>query len=260
MNDEPLLHQQSEGILTITFNRPEKYNAINTEMLERLAELTAEFRENDDLRIMLITANGKYYSAGMDMSAGLAPETESGIYFRNWYRKSFHMLFDELEAIEKPVISAAQGPCLGGALEMALSCDFRLAAASASYGLPETNLGGLPGSGGTSRLTRIVGTAEAKWMIMAAQTVSAERALRTGLIHDIYPDETFASQCLDFARHLTTLPREVLGMAKLAIEAAKDLDRATARNIERIANTPLSQSREHRELVNAFINRKRNKS
>lgn len=257
MNDSPLLHHQDDGILTVTFNRPDKYNAITTEMLDRMAELAVEFRENDDLRVMLINAKGKYYSAGMDMSAGLTPETGSGIFFRNWYRKSFHLLFDELEAIEKPVISAAQGPCLGGALEMALSCDFRLAAESASYGLPETVLGGLPGSGGTSRLTRIVGTAEAKWMIMAAKTVNAERALRTGLVHEIYPDDAFAEKCREFALHLTTLPREVLGMAKLAIEAVKDLDRATARNVERMANTPLSQSKEHRDLINAFLNRKK---
>ena len=163
MTEKTLLHDEHESILTITFNRPEKYNAITSDMLSQLFDLVHRFREDDGLRVMILKANGKYYSAGMDIETGLAPETESGIEFRNWYRHSFHMLFDELEAIEKPVISAAQGPCLGGALEMALSCDFRLAASSAAYGLPETRIGALPGSGGTSRLTRLVGVAEAKW-------------------------------------------------------------------------------------------------
>ena len=255
MTEKTLLHDEHESILTITFNRPEKYNAITSDMLSQLFDLVHRFREDDGLRVMILKANGKYYSAGMDIETGLAPETESGIEFRNWYRHSFHMLFDELEAIEKPVISAAQGPCLGGALEMALSCDFRLAASSAAYGLPETRIGALPGSGGTSRLTRLVGVAEAKWLIMASQTISAERALRVGLVHEIYPDEEFDAACWKFSRQLTTLPREVLGIAKLTIEAVKDLDRATARNIERIANTPLSQSQEHRNLVKAFLNR-----
>tara|TARA_B110000211_G_scaffold125371_2_gene144386 strand:+ start:13767 stop:14540 length:774 start_codon:yes stop_codon:yes gene_type:complete len=253
MSETPLLHQEHQGVLTLTFNRPEKYNALTFEMLEELRELLVRFREEDELRVMLITAKGKYYSAGMDISAGLAPETESGIEFRRWYRTAIHQIFDEIEAIEKPIVSAIQGPCLGGALEMALSCDFRLAAASAKFGLPETNIGALPGSGGTSRLTRLVGAAEAKWLIMAAQTISAERALRTGLVHEIYPNESFQEDCQTFARHLTSLPREVLGAAKLTIELCQDLDRASARNIERLANTPLSQSREHLELVNAFM-------
>jgi enoyl-CoA hydratase/carnithine racemase len=256
MSEPDLLHSESDGVLTVTFNRPQKYNALTFAMLDQLQELADKFREDDSLRVLLITGNGKYYSAGMDISAGLAPETDSGIEFRNWYRTAIHQLFDELEAIEKPIISAAQGPCLGGALEMALSCDFRLAAESAAYGLPETNIGALPGSGGTSRLTRLVGVAEAKWLIMAAQTIDAQRALRVGLVHEVYPDAEFLQRCQAFARHLASLPREVLGMAKLTIESVKDLDRASARNIERMANTQLSQSQEHRDLVAKFLARK----
>ncbi len=256
MSERHLLHEEDGGVLTVTFNRPEKCNAITAGMLERLAGLVERLRDDDGLRVMLLRGNGKYYSSGMDISGGLAPETDGGVEFRKWYRRHLHVLFDELEAIEKPVVSAAHGPCLGGALEMALSCDFRLAAASAAYGLPETRLGVLPGSGGTSRLTRLVGVAEARWLIMAARTIGAERALRVGLVHEVYPDGEFERRCREFALHLAGLPREALGMAKLAIEAARDLDRASARNLERIANTPLVQSREHRELLAAFHRRK----
>ena len=257
MSEPALLQEANDGILSVTFNRPDKYNALTFAMLTELAEAVDRFREDDGLRVLLLRANGRYYSAGLDVSEGLAPETDSGVEFRNWYRRDIHRLFDELEAIEKPIVAAIQGPCLGGALEMALSCDFRLAAASATFGLPETNLGALPGSGGMSRLTRLVGSAEAKWLVMAAQTTGAERALRVGLIHELYHDEEFEDHYWEFARHLAKLPGEAVGAGKVAIDAIEDVDRSTARNIERLVNTSLSQSKEHRELIQAFLGRKK---
>jgi enoyl-CoA hydratase len=252
----PLLDGVQDHVLTLTFNRPEKLNAITSEMLELMAVQVDRFRRDADLRVMLLMANGRYYSSGMDISSGIAPETESGIEFRDWYRRSFHVLFDELEAIEKPVVSAIQGACLGGALEMALSSDFRLASDKATFALPETNIGALPGSGGISRLTRLIGVAETKWMVMAAQGIDAHRALRVGLVHEVYPAEDFQQKCREFAKHLCSLPPEVVGAAKLTIDLAKDLDRSSGRSIERIVNTPLSQSKVHRELISQFIRRK----
>lgn len=257
MTEAALLQNVDNGILSITFNRPDKYNAITFAMLAELAEALDRFRDDDSLRALLLRANGPFYSAGLDVSEGLAPETESGIAFRNWYRKDIHQLFDEIEAIEKPTIAAIQGPCLGGALEMALSCDFRLASEKAKFGLPETNIGVLPGSGGMSRLTRLVGSAEAKWLVVGAQTSSAQRALRTGLVHDVYDADKFEQSITDFANHLVSLPREAIGAGKLAIDAIQDVDRSTARHIERLVNTPLSQSSEHRELVKSFLSRKK---
>lgn len=257
MTEPALLQNAKDGILTITFNRPDKYNALTFAMLAELSEALDHFREENSLRVLLLRANGPFYSAGLDVSEGLAPETESGIEFRNWYRRDIHRLFDEFEAIEKPIVSAIQGPCLGGALEMALSCDFRLATESAKFGLPETNIGVLPGSGGMSRLTRLIGSAEAKWLVVAAQTIDAQRALRVGLVHELYSEDSFGQRALDFAKHLTTLPKEAIGAGKLAIDAIEDVDRNTARNIERLVNTPLSQSEEHRNLVKSFLNRKK---
>ena len=257
MTEPAMLRTAEDSILCITFNRPHKYNALTFAMLAELGEVLDSFREDDNLRVLLLRANGPFYSAGLDVSEGLAPETESGIGFRNWYRREIHRLFDEIEAIEKPIVSAIQGPCLGGALEMALSCDFRLASESAKFGLPETNIGVLPGSGGMSRLTRLVGAAEAKWLVVGAQTIDAQRALRVGLVHEVYAADDFEQRYMDFARYLATLPREAIGAGKLAIDAIADVDRSTARNIERLVNTPLSQSEEHRGLVKAFLNRKK---
>jgi len=257
VSEPALLLEAQNGVLGITFNRPEKYNAITFAMLEELAEAVDQFREDDGLHVLLLRANGRYYSSGLDISEGLGVDTDSGIDFRNWYRRDIHRLFDELEAIEKPIVAAIQGPCLGGALEMALSCDFRLAAEGAQFGLPETKIGALPGSGGMSRLTRLVGSAEAKWLVMAAQTIDARRARRVGLVHEVYPQESFEEHCQRFTSQLAALPREAVGAGKVAIDAIADVDRTTARHIERLANTPLSQSEEHRSLVQAFLTRKK---
>lgn len=106
-------------------------------------------------------------------------------------------------------------------------------------------------------MTRIVGPAEARWMVMAARTIDAQRALRVGLVHEVYPEQEFESRCFGFAQHLVSLPAEVLGAAKVAIDLTVELGKSAARDVERLANTYLSQSREHRELVQRFLDRKK---
>jgi enoyl-CoA hydratase/carnithine racemase len=203
----------------------------------------------------LIRANGKYFTSGVEISADISPADGSTLDGRAWYRKKYHALFDELESIEKPIVAAHQGICLGGGLEMSLSCDFRLATASARYGLPEIDIGALPGSGGVSRLTRIAGPHWARWLVMAGEQVSAEEGLRMGFVHAVYPDESFQDSVQAFCARLAKQPYEVLGLAKLSIELAADLDRSQARNVERIANSMLFTGQEHKSLVAAFMER-----
>lgn len=254
--DNALLREDFDGVIALTLNRPDKLNAITPAMLEGISLALAELRDNNQHRVLLIKATGRYFSAGMDISAGMAPAGDSGVEFRRWYRTSLHSLFDEIEAVEKPVVLAAHGPCLGGALEMACSCDFRLAAASAKFSLPEVRLGLIPGSGGTSRLTRLVGSANAKWLVMAGQEVSAERALQMGLVQEVCSDDQFDQRCRQFCTDLANLPEEASAMAKITIDTVADLDRTGARQVERIANTFLTRSQEHRSIMDAFVNRK----
>jgi len=153
------------------------------------------------------------------------------------------------------VVAAHQGPCLGGGLELSLSCDFRLAAKSALYGLPEINLGALPGSGGVSRLTRIAGPHWTRWLVMAGEQVTSDQALTMGIVHAVYEDAEFDARVRSFCEKLARQPYELLGLAKLSIELATDLDRAQARNVERIANSMLFTGEEHKRLVAEFLER-----
>lgn len=265
MTEPSLLIAESGGILHATFNRPLKYNAIDQDMWEGLRSATAMMRDRDDLRVLLLTANGRYFSAGIDLHSPLAPDPAltSASDFRRWYRQgvgSLHALGDEWEAIEKPIVVAFQGPCLGGALELSLCADFRLASVNAKLGLPEIALGGIPGSGGTSRLVRLAGPHWARWMILANRQVDAEQGRAIGLIHDVLPAEEFAEAALDFCRSLVALPREAFAAGKLAIELAADLDRAQARNVERLAVSALIQGDEYKTLMAAMQEKLRARS
>jgi enoyl-CoA hydratase len=256
MAEPALLRAETAGILELTFNRPDKYNAINLEMADGLAQAAVDLRERDDLRLLLIKAKGRYFSAGTDITDISMPDPKgSSSRARTWYRAgrgSFHTMFDELEAIEKPIVVAHQGNCFGGGLELSLSCDFRFAAASASYRMNEIDIGVIPGSGGTSRLTRLVGPHWARWFIMAGELVSAERALAIGLVHNVFPDETFDQQVRAFCEKLANRPPETLAIAKLTIELSADLDRQQARNAERLGNSILFLGDEHRDLIAAM--------
>jgi enoyl-CoA hydratase/carnithine racemase len=253
---EHLLTAEREGVLEVTLNRPEKRNALSDGMLNGLRDAVDLFGARRDLRVMLIRAVGAYFTSGVEITTDISPDVGgSTLDGRHWYRKKFHQLFDELESIEKPIVAAHQGPCLGGGLEMSLSCDFRLAAKSAAYGLPEIDIGALPGSGGVSRLTRIAGPHWARWLVMAGEQVSSEQALQMGIVHAVYANEEFEARVQAFCAKLCRQPYEVMGLAKLSIELAADLDRAQARNVERISNSILFTGSEHRTLVQAFLDR-----
>ncbi len=257
MSEPQILVNARGAILELVLNRPEKLNAISGEMLAVIKEQTELFVTDPSLRVMLVRAQGKYFSAGVDLNGPLAPPPDLAgpVAFRQWYREgpgSLHPLLDRFEVIEKPIVVAHQGPCLGGALEISLSCDFRLAAAGASYGLPETALGNIPGSGGVSRLTRLVGPQWARWFIMANLKMNAEKAAAIGLVHEIYPDEGFIEKVWAFCRNLAAQPPETIGAAKLAIELAADLDRAQARNVERLTASGLYFGSEFEGLMAAM--------
>ena len=250
--------EQDGDVLTLTFTRDDKLNAVSPPMLEALRAAADQLAADAGVRVLVITADGRYFTAGMDIHRSgralglMVDDGTPGSEFRRHYR-NLHSLFDELEAIEKPVVLAAQGPCLGVGVELGVSCDFRLASSRATFGLPEIpNLGVLPGSGGISRLTRLVGPHWARWLAMAAQTVDAEEARAMGLVHRVIPEDHFADEVAAFARHLAGLPGEAVGLAKLAIDAAADSDRVTARNVDRIANTLLVLSDEHRSIRERF--------
>jgi enoyl-CoA hydratase/carnithine racemase len=158
-----------------------------------------------------------------------------------------------MEHIEKPIVVAHHAMCVGGGLELSLSCDFRLAAQSAGYAFPEGKFGVLPASNGVSRLTRICGPHWARWLIMANKSVNADQALIMGLVHEVFPDATFDEDVMAFCRHLAAQNGEQMGAAKVAIELAHDVGLAAARNVERMANSALMLNPDYVARLESYV-------
>jgi enoyl-CoA hydratase/carnithine racemase len=260
MSAEPshLLVDEVDGILIVTLNRPEKLNSITGAMLKMFEQALHRFRDTPALKVMLIRATGRYFCAGMNMheAGGEPPEQKSASEIRETHRRGnsgFQCVLDEMEHIEKPIVAAHHATCVGGGLEISLSCDFRLAAKNAAYAFPEGLFGVLPASNGVSRLTRICGTHWARWLIMANMKASADLALTMGLVHQVFPDETFEEEVMAFCRHLTKQNSEQMGAAKIAIELARDVNRDQGRHIERMANSALMLNPSYQEGLKAYI-------
>ncbi len=258
MTDAPhLLVEENGAILIATLNRPAKLNALSGELLALFEQALHRFRDTPTFKVMLIRATGRYFSAGADMRGGSPRDGgHTGSAIRERHRlqiHGMHRIYDEMEAIEKPIVVAHHAPCVGGGLEMSLSCDFRLAARSAHYSFPESKMGVLPASNGVSRLVRILGTHWARYMIAANMKVSADKALIMGLVHEVFDDETFEEEVMRFCHHLTEQNGEQMGTAKLAIEMAYDVGLAQARNVERLANSALMLAPGYVETIERYV-------
>ena len=194
MNFENILVAIENGIGLITINRPAKLNALNVATIQELHDAFENLESNSDVRVIIITGEGeKAFVAGADISEFASFTVEEGAQLA---AQGQELLFDFVENLKKPVIAAVNGFALGGGLELAMACHFRIASDNAKMGLPEVSLGVIPGYGGTQRLPQLIGKGRAMEMIMTAGMISAEDALRNGLVNHVVAQ----SELLDFTR------------------------------------------------------------
>ena len=243
-------------IRTLTLARPDALNAWHQAMRDEMRDAVAELVADDALRVLVITGTGRAFSAGEDVRGmkGLAEIGTRG--FRRVVR-AVHNVFDEIEAMEVPVIAAINGVAAGGGLELALSCDFRFASSGAKVGFPENNVGLIPGSGGCSRLVKLVGLARAKRLVMTGEMVSAERALAMGLVEELHAPDELLPKAMEFAELLAGKAPLALGMGKLVLNRCLDVDLDTGRHFERLAQSILKRSSDHEEGARAFIEKRK---
>jgi enoyl-CoA hydratase len=216
--------------------------------MQRLAERLAQ---DSSVRVLVLTGAGRAFSAGEDVGGMQALAEAPTREFRALAR-TVHTFFDTLEALELPVIAAINGVAAGGGLELALSCDLRVAADAARLGLPENNVGLIPGSGGISRLVKLVGLARAKEIVLLGGMLSADQALSAGLVHRVVPAAKLGAAVGELARQLADKAPLALGLAKLLLNRAANADWGTGRDLERLAQSVLLPTRDHLEGVDAF--------
>jgi len=191
MNYENILSEFKNGITTISINRPKKLNALNKATIQELHNAFDEADKNPGTKVIIITGSGeKAFVAGADISEFADFGVEEG---GKLAAKGQDLLFNFVENLSTPVIAAVNGFALGGGLELAMACHFRIASSNAKMGLPETSLGVIPGYGGTQRLPQLVGKGRAMEMVMTAGMIDANQALHYGLVnHVVELDELIA--------------------------------------------------------------------
>ena len=234
----------------VKLNRPESYNALNLQLLSELMESLKELDERDDIGVIVITGDEKSFAAGADISS-MAKATKDEI------RKSkFIPTFSLIREIKKPIIAAVSGYCLGGGLELAMSCDMIISSTKSKFGQPEINLGIIPGAGGTQRLTRAVGKVIAMEMILNNRTLKAEEALSLGLINAVYPVEDYLEEGLSLAQEIASRAPLAIQAAKRAINQVDELALTDGLNEERDLFFNLFSTQDQKEGMSAFLEKR----
>ncbi len=240
-----------DGILTITLNRPDKLNAFDEQMIREMRSVFWKANFDDAVRIIVITGTGRAFCSGRDIN-GLDYENNLETPGYRAYVRANHELFDDIEAIEKPVIAAVNGTCAGGGVEMAVACDFRMASTAARFLLPENQLGVIPASGACSRMIQMIGIGRLKEMVMAALPVEAEEAHRIGLVNRVFPAETLIAETMAFARELLKRAPLAMGMGKHIINMCQNVDTETGRLLERLGQSVLIRTCDNKEGMESF--------
>jgi enoyl-CoA hydratase len=242
--------KQKQTTTWITLNRPDKLNAINNTMLQELTQALDTTENEPNTRCLIITGEGKKaFSTGADITElqKLTQETA-----KKFSRKG-QQVFKKIEMLSKPVVAAINGYALGGGLELALACDFRLASENATLGFPEMKLGIIPGWGGTQRLPRTVGTAEAKWIIMLGDLIEADEALKMGLVDKVVPQNKLKDEAESLAQRLNESLPTTLKHAKQAINSATKSSFKEGLTKETKLFAQLFSTQETKERIEAFI-------
>ena len=255
MAEDIVLYEVDEGIATITINRIEKYNAFNLSVKELLLAMLKKAENNPSIRVVIITGAGeKAFISGSDITDFVGRDSKTIRDVVDPSRK----IAEFMTSMTKPIIASINGYALGGGCELALACDIRYASRNAKLGLPEINLGTLPGNGGTVRLARLVGLGIAKELILTGGFIDAEEALRIGLVNKIFDtQEELRIAVLELARKLSQMPGVALSLAKQSIQKAWEvpLDEHLAFEIDAFCQTFDTEDKE--EGVDAFINKRK---
>ncbi len=217
MNYENILISFQSGITTITINRPNKLNALNKATINELHDAFKSAGADKNTKVIIVTGSGeKAFVAGADISEFADFNEAEG---EELARKGQALLFDFVENLSTPVIAAVNGFALGGGLELAMACHFRVASDNAKMGLPETSLGLIPGYGGTQRLPQLVGKGRAMEMIMTAGMIDANKALSYGLVNHVTTQEDLLTFCESIAGKIVRNSSVAIGTAIKAINA-----------------------------------------
>jgi enoyl-CoA hydratase len=236
----------------ITLNRPKQLNALNDQLMDELGAALMAFDADDGIGCIVIGGSDKAFAAGADISAmkdyGFIDVYKRGYISRNW---------EHIRGVRKPVIAAVAGFALGGGCELAMMCDFILAADTAKFGQPEINLGVIPGAGGTQRLTRAVGKSKAMEMVLTGRMMDAAEAERANLVSRVVPASELIAEAIRTGEKLAALSPFAVAMAKAAVNRAFETTLAEGVRAERALFLSLFGTPDQIEGMAAFVEKRK---
>lgn len=253
MDQGDLIVRKDGQVLLVTIRREKALNALNRNILEKLAAVFEGLEDDDDTRVVVITGFGrKAFVAGADVG-----EIKAAGAARTEFIRMGQDVFYRIMTSPKVVIAAVNGYALGGGCELALACDIRIASESASIGMPEAGIGVMPGYGGTQLLSRLLHVGMAKYMIFSGTPVNASEALRLGLVERVYPDDALMEEVEKLARKIASAGPVALECCKRAIDMGMGLPLREALKVELAEYDKVARSRDAQEGLSAFLEKRR---
>jgi enoyl-CoA hydratase len=238
----------------VTLNRPDALNAFNYDTLDELQKTIEKIRTNREVRVVIFTGAGeKAFSVGADLKERRTLSDED--VKRNIYK--IGEVFSMIDQLPQPTVAAINGFAFGGGMELALACDFRVAAAGTQMGLTETSLAIIPGAGGTQRLPRLIGQAKALELILTARRLKSEEALEYGLVTAVVKKESLLDECFKLADMMLANSPVALQQAKFAVKQGMNVDLQTGLQIERKAYEVTIPTEDRLEALAAFSEKRK---
>jgi enoyl-CoA hydratase len=252
MNYECILVETRGRVGLITLNRPKQLNALNDALMNELGDAMLAFDANDDIGAMVITGSEKAFAAGADIGA-MATWTYMDVYKTDYITRNW----ETIRRIRKPIIAAVGGFCLGGGCELAMMCDFIIAADTAKFGQPEIKLGIIPGAGGTQRTPRAIGKAKAMDLCLTGRMMDSAEAERAGLVSRIVPSDKLLGEAIDAATVIASYSLPAVMMAKESVNRAYETTLSEGVLFERRSFHSLFATDDQKEGMKAFVEKRK---
>lgn len=255
MKLKTMIYEKSDGIGTITFNRPERMNAVNRQFSEDLKQILDIIEVDDQVRCVILTGAGRAFSAGGDMDTIKKLQAMDPLDSRRQLQWSTRSML-QLYMLEKVTIAKVNGDAIGGGAAFSLACDFVVAAEKARFGFVFSNLGIIPDMGSMYFLPRVVGLRAAKRLVFEGNIFSAEEALKLGIVSEMVPSENLDATVNALAERMASKPKDCMGLMKQIMQRGLEMDFASLMDREVEAQSFLWRTRDHKEGIQALLEKR----